>query len=296
MREDDLRESQNIDDRRGDSGGGGLGGLPIGRGGLGIGTIVVLGLLGWALGINPAILINGAQMVAGGDNGTSVQSRPHQTGAPNDRIGIFVSRILGETEDVWSQVLPAQVGRAYEKPVLVLFSRATGSACGTAQTATGPFYCPIDRKVYLDTAFFQDMRRRFGGGGDFAYAYVIAHEVGHHVQNLIGLLQKTQALRRGDQSTANAVSVRTELMADCFAGVWANKMNQRHANIDDTDIQQAIAAATAIGDDRLQKQASGTVVPDSFTHGSSAQRVRWLTTGLRTGNMKACDTFAQREP
>ena len=298
MQEDDLRESQNIDDRRGQGGGGG-GGFPVGAGGLGIGTIVVLGLLSWALGINPAVLINGAQMVAGDNSGyvSEPQQQQRQTGTPSDRTGIFVAKILGETEDVWSQVLPAQTGRAYQRPTLVLFSRATGSACGTAQTATGPFYCPIDRKVYLDTAFFQDMRRRFGGGGDFAYAYVIAHEVGHHVQNLVGILQKAQTLQRsGDRTTANAASVRIELMADCFAGVWANKMNQRHANIDDTDVQQAVSAATAIGDDRIQKQSSGVVVPDSFTHGSSAQRVRWLTAGLRSGDMKACDTFAAGEP
>jgi predicted metalloprotease len=295
MREDDLRESGNIEDRRGEGGGGGF---SIGTGGgLGIGTIVVLGLLSWALGINPAVLINGAQMVAGGNNASVSQGPPRQTGTPNDRIGIFVARILGETEDVWSQVLPAQANRSYQKPVLVLYSGATGSACGMAQTATGPFYCPNDRKVYLDTAFFRDMQRRFGGGGDFAYAYVTAHEVGHHVQNLTGLLSKTQSMRSnaGDRATANAVSVRIELMADCFAGVWANKMNRRHANIDAGDVQQAISAATAIGDDRLQRQSQGVVVPDSFTHGSSAQRVRWLTTGLKSGSMKACDTFAAQQ-
>lgn len=184
------------------------------------------------------------------------------------------------------------------KPTLVLYAGATASACGTAQTATGPFYCPNDRKVYLDTAFFQDMKRRFGGGGDFAYAYVIAHEVGHHVQNLVGVLSKVQAMQSGarDRAAANAVSVRTELMADCFAGVWANKMNQRHANIDNGDVQQAIAAATAIGDDRLEQQSRGVAVPDSFTHGSSAQRVRWLSTGLQSGSVKACDTFAAQQP
>jgi predicted metalloprotease len=221
-----------------------------------------------------------------------------RTGTPNDQVGNFVARILGETEDVWSQVLPEQTSRSYQKPMLVLFLGATGSACGTAQSAMGPFYCPNDRKVYLDTAFFQDMRQRLGGGGDFAYAYVIAHEVGHHVQNLVGLLSKAQAAQAsaGDRATANAVSVRTELMADCFAGVWANKMNQRHANIDDGDVQRAIAAATAIGDDRLERQSRGVVVPDSFTHGSSAQRVRWLTTGLNSGSMKACDTFAVQQP
>lgn len=296
MREDDLRESQNIEDRRGQGGGFGGGGFHVGGGGLGIGTIVVLGLIGWALGINPAVLINGAQMVAGGDTGY-VSRPPQQAGTPNDRAGIFVARILGETEDVWSEVLPAQANRAYDKPRLVLYSGTTASACGTAQAATGPFYCPNDRKVYLDTAFFHDMKLRFGGGGDFAYAYVIAHEIGHHVQNLLGLLPRAQAMQRNasDRATANAISVRTELMADCFAGVWANKMNQRHANIDSSDVQQAVAAATAIGDDRLQRESRGVAVPDSFTHGSSAQRVRWLTTGLKSGSIKACDTFSGSE-
>jgi predicted metalloprotease len=297
MREDDLRESQNVEDRRGEGGGGG-GGFTVGRGGLGIGAIVVLGLLSWALGIDPAVLINGAQMVAGSNDASVEQQPSRQTGTPNDQVGNFVARILGETEDVWSQELPAQANRSYVKPTLVLYAGATASACGTAQTATGPFYCPNDRKVYLDTAFFQDMKRRFGGGGDFAYAYVIAHEVGHHVQNLVGVLSKVQAMQSGarDRAAANAVSVRTELMADCFAGVWANKMNQRHANIDNGDVQQAIAAATAIGDDRLEQQSRGVAVPDSFTHGSSAQRVRWLSTGLQSGSVKACDTFAAQQP
>jgi uncharacterized protein len=297
MREDDLRESQNVEDRRGEGGVGG-GGFTVGRGGLGIGAIVVLGLLSWALGIDPAVLINGAQMVAGSNDASVEQQPSRQTGTPNDQVGNFVARILGETEDVWSQELPAQANLSYVKPTLVLYAGATASACGTAQTATGPFYCPNDRKVYLDTAFFQDMKRRFGGGGDFAYAYVIAHEVGHHVQNLVGVLSKVQAMQSGarDRAAANAVSVRTELMADCFAGVWANKMNQRHANIDNGDVQQAIAAATAIGDDRLEQQSRGVAVPDSFTHGSSAQRVRWLSTGLQSGSVKACDTFAAQQP
>jgi predicted metalloprotease len=195
-------------------------------------------------------------------------------------------------------VLPEQTGRAYQKLTLVLFSGATGSACGTARSAMGPFYCPNDRNVYLDTLFFQDMQRRLGGGGNFAYAYVISHEIGHHVQNLLGILPKVQAMERNapDQASANAVSVRTELMADCFAGLWANRMNQRHANIDDNDVRQAINTASAIGDDRLQKQSRGAAVPDSFTHGSAAQRVRWLTIGLRGGDLKACDTFAAQEP
>lgn len=294
MRDDDLRASSNIDDRRGQGGGG----FPGGRGGLGIGTILVLTLLGWIFGINPAVLINGAQMVTGGGGSSVSQQSSGQAGAPDDKQGVFVAKVLGETEDVWSQLLPQQANIAYQKPVLVLFSGATGSACGTARSAMGPFYCPNDRKVYLDTLFFQDMQRRMGGGGDFAYAYVIAHEIGHHVQNLLGILPKVQAMqeRARDDATANAISVRTELMADCFAGLWANKMNQRHANIDDNDVRQAINTASAIGDDRLQRQSRGMAVPDSFTHGSSAQRVRWLTIGLRGGSLKSCDTFAVQEP
>jgi predicted metalloprotease len=293
MREDDLRPSENIEDRRG----GGGGRFTARGGGLGIGAVLVLTLIGWALGINPATLIGGAEMVAGGGNG-AYQSAPARTGTPNDQVGNFVARVLGETEDVWSEVLPAQANRQYEKPILVLFSGATRSGCGTAQSAMGPFYCPLDRKLYLDTSFFQDMQRRFGGGGDFAYAYVISHEVGHHVQNLIGLLPKVQRAQRDapDRATANAISVRVELMADCFAGVWANKMNQRHNNIDENDVREAVRAASAIGDDRLERQSQGYAVPDSFTHGTSQQRVHWLTTGLKTGSMKACDTFQAQTP
>ncbi|HVZ08894.1 KPN_02809 family neutral zinc metallopeptidase [Rhodopila sp.] len=292
MRDDDLRPSDNIEDRRGMGGGFGGGGFRMGRGGLGVGTIIGLGLLGWVLGINPLVLIEGAQMVAGG--GQPQMTAPQgRTGAPVDQTGNFVARVLGETEDVWSEVLPAQTNRPYVPPKLVLFSGATQSACGTAQSATGPFYCPIDRKVYLDTAFFQDMKRRLGGGGDFAYAYVIAHEVGHHVQNLLGILPKVQAAQRAasNRTEANEYSVRTELMADCLAGVWAYWMNRRHANIDESDVRQAVATASAIGDDRLQRAAQGYVVPDSFTHGSAEQRVRWLTTGLKGGSVSACDTF-----
>lgn len=283
MREDDLRASDNIEDRRG------MGGAT--KGGLGIGVIVVLSLIGWATGIDPRLLIGGAQLVTGGGN-PAARTAPQQ-GAPTDQVGGFVARVLGETEDVWSQELPRQTGRRYEKPVLVLFSGITRSDCGVAQSAMGPFYCPLDHKVYLDTSFFEDMRRRLGGGGDFAYAYVIAHEVGHHVQNLIGLLpQVQQAQARADQRQANAISVRTELMADCLAGVWAYHMNQRHQNIDETDVRQAVATASAIGDDRLARQSGrGAVVPDSFTHGSSEQRVRWLTVGLHGGTIEACNTF-----
>jgi predicted metalloprotease len=285
MEEDDLRASSNVEDRRGM-------GFSVGRGGgLGIGAIAILGLIGWALGINPAVLINGAEMVAGSDQQT--QQQVGRTGTPTDPTGNFVARVLGETEDVWSEVLPAQANRAYETPRLVLFSDVTNSGCGTAQSAMGPFYCPLDRRVYLDTAFFQDMERRLGGGGQFAEAYVIAHEIGHHVQNLLGILPKVHEAQRetDDRATANALSVRTELMADCLAGVWANKMNERHHNVDESDVRQAVATATAIGDDRLQRRSQGRVVPDSFTHGSSEQRVQWLMTGLRGGTIAGCNTF-----
>ncbi|MBS0560673.1 MAG: neutral zinc metallopeptidase [Proteobacteria bacterium] len=283
MRDDDLRASSNIDDRRGMSGGA--------KGGLGIGVVLVLTLLGWATGIDPRLLIGGAEMVAGGGQPAQVQQQGRQ-GTPTDATGQFVAKVLGETEDVWTQVLPKQAGRQYQKPVLVLYSGVTRSGCGTAQSAMGPFYCPLDQKLYLDTSFFQDMQRKLGGGGDFAYAYVIAHEVGHHIQNLIGLLPKVQKVQQqSDQRTANQVSVRTELMADCLAGVWAYHMNQRHQNIDDSDVRQAVATASAIGDDRLQQSSGGRVVPDSFTHGSAEQRVQWLTTGLRSGQVQSCDTF-----
>jgi predicted metalloprotease len=284
MEEDDLRASSNIEDRRGF----GMGG--VGAGGLGIGAVLILTLIGWATGINPSVLINGAEEVT--QNRPTQQQQAAPRGAPTDQSGQFVARILGETEDVWSQQLPAETGRQYEKPILVLFSGATASGCGTAQSAMGPFYCPRDRKLYLDTSFFDDMQRRLGGGGDFAYAYVIAHEVGHHVQNLIGLLPKVQAAeRQAEDATANNLSVRTELMADCLAGAWANHMNQRHNNLTEQDIQQAVNTAAAIGDDRLSRAAGRAAVPDSFTHGSSAQRVRWLTAGLRTGTIAGCNTF-----
>ena len=283
MQEDDLRESSNIEDRRGMSG--------ATTGGLGIGAIVVLSLIGWATGIDPRMLIGGAEMVTGANVPT--QQASVAPGTPKDQIGTFVARVLGETEDVWTAILPAQANRQYEKPILVLFNGVTQSGCGTAQSAMGPFYCPIDHKLYLDTSFFQDMQRKLGGGGDFAYAYVIAHEVGHHVQNLIGLLPKVQqAEAQTDKRGANALSVKTELMADCLAGVWAYQMNQRHHNIGDDDVRQAVATATAIGDDRLQQQAGrSAVVPDSFTHGSSEQRVQWLSTGLHGGSVQACNTF-----
>jgi uncharacterized protein len=286
MQDDDLRASTNIEDRRGMRG--------MATGGLGIGAVVVLTLIGWATGIDPRALIGGAEMLSGGGQ-VATQPATGRQGAPTDQIGTFVARVLGETEDVWSQVLPRQTNHSYQKPRLVLYSGLTSSGCGAARSAMGPFYCPNDQVLYLDTSFFQDMRRHLGGGGSFAYAYVIGHEVGHHVQNLLGILPKVQdAERRVDQRGANRLSVKAELMADCLAGVWAYHMNQRHQNIDESDVERAVATASAIGDDRLAQQANrGTAVPDSFTHGSSEQRTHWLLTGLRSGTVRSCDTFAR---
>jgi predicted metalloprotease len=291
MRIEDLRTSDNIEDRRG-----GGPSFPGGGGGLGLGTVVVLGLLGWALGIDPRILIGGAEMA------TQMRPPPQhaqpagKVGAPTDDIGQFVAKILGETEDVWGKVLKQEMGRDYVRPKLVLFSGATNSACGFAQSAMGPFYCPTDQRIYLDTSFFRDMQRKLGGGGDFAYAYVIAHEVGHHVENVLGILPRVQQAQRraSSQAEANALSVRVELMADCLAGVWAKAMNERHRNITEQDVRQALNTASAIGDDRLQKESRGYAVPDSFTHGSSEQRMRWFMTGMKGGSVRGCNTFNQQ--
>jgi predicted metalloprotease len=292
MRWEDYGTSANVEDRRG--GGGGMG-LPGGVGGLGIGGMIVLTLIGWALGIDPSVLIGGAEMATRGgreDSGYSRQAPQRQTGAPSDQQGRFASSILKSTEDVWSQVLPNQTGREYPATTMVLYTGGTRSGCGGAQSSMGPFYCPLDKKVYLDVAFFREMEQRFRAGGEFANAYVIAHEVGHHVQNVLGILPKVQQRQREvDKAGANQLSVRVELMADCLSGVWAMNSNERYKDLTQSDVQQAIAAATAIGDDRLQKQSQGYAVPDSFTHGSSEQRVRWFMTGFKSGQVKACDTF-----
>lgn len=295
MRWDDFRRSDNVEDRRGRGGFGGSGGrLPGGRGGLGIGGLIVVGLIAWATGINPAVLIGGAEILMGGkDSGYSQQQATPQSkqGAPSDQIGQFAAAVLAQTEDVWTDIFKAQ-GATYRDPGMVLFSGVTSSACGTAQSAMGPFYCPVDQKVYLDTSFFQEMKQRFRAPGDFAAAYVIAHEVGHHVENQIGLLAKVQAeQRRVSRSEANALSVRVELMADCLAGVWAHHADAQWQILEKGDIEEALNAASAIGDDTLQKQSQGYVVRDSFTHGSSAQRVKWFRTGLDTGSMNKCNTF-----
>jgi len=206
-------------------------------------------------------------------------------------MGRFVSAVLAQNEDVWSKILPQQANTRYQPPRLVLFSGVDRSGCGTAQSAMGPFYCPVDKKVYLDTSFFQEMQRKLGGGGDFAYAYVVGHEVGHHIQNLLGILPKANQLReRSSERDANAISVRIELQADCFAGVWAHNI-QAMGRLDQGDIEEALRSAAAIGDDKLQQASRGVVVPDSFTHGSSAQRTRWFNVGFQSGSMQRCDTF-----
>jgi predicted metalloprotease len=243
-------------------------------------------------------------MLNGGGSGQIQQQRPQQaenavpsrtTGAPSDQIGQFVAAILAQTEDVWSDILPAQKGIKYIPPKLVLFNGATNSGCGGARAAMGPFYCPNDKKVYLDTSFFRDMKVKYGGGGDFAYAYVIAHEIGHHIQDQLGILSKVQAAEQsaGSKARSNAVSVRTELQADCLAGVWAFNANAKYHVLQAGDVEKAIATAQAIGDDRLETAAQGYAVPDSFTHGTAEQRTKWLKTGLNSGQIDSCNTFAQ---
>ena len=299
MRVDELPRSDKIEDRRGSGTG-----LPMGRaGGLGIGTVVILGLIGWALGIDPRVLIGGAEILSGGGGTQQEQSAPTDAQAgSSDQMHEFVSAVLGSTEVQWKEIF-AQGGKNYSAPTLVMFSGATRSACGLAQSAMGPFYCPNDQKVYLDTAFFQDLERRFRGcdvgskSCQFSQAYVIAHEVGHHVQNLLGVLPKVQAAQGGmDKVEANQLQVRVELQADCLAGVWANHAEEQWRFIEPGDVEAAMQTASAIGDDRLQRQSQGYVVPDAFTHGTSEQRTRWFMTGLKSGQIEGCDTFKATGP
>jgi len=304
MRLDDVPESQNIEDRRGDGPGGGGGGfgLPIGGGGLGIGTLIVLGIVAYAFGIDPRVLICGAEVFFGnvGRPQQQQQSQPSgKVGRPSDEMGKFVAQVLGTTEVEWKKIFEAS-GQRYRNPTLVMFNGTTrADACGLAQSAMGPFYCPSDQKIYLDTSFFRDLERRFKGcdagspSCKFAQAYVIAHEVGHHVQNQLGILPKVQQQQRGlSKAEANALQVKVELQADCLAGVWANHSQDDWKNlIEPGDVEAALQTAAAIGDDRLQKQAQGYAVPDSFTHGSSEQRQRWFSNGYKQGTIAACNTF-----
>ncbi|WP_079434270.1 neutral zinc metallopeptidase [Zoogloea sp. LCSB751] len=280
MRLDDSRESDNIEDRRG---GGGGGGMPLG--GIGVGT-VVLALVAMYFGVDPRVVLNQASHVSA-PAPSATQHRP----PANDAETKFVRKVLAETEDTWQKIF-RQAGKQYEDPTLVLFTDVTPTACGTGQAAMGPFYCPADHKVYIDLGFYQELKTRFRAPGDFAQAYVIAHEVGHHVQNLLGVSAKVQAARtRAGEREANALSVRLELQADCLAGVWAKNADSARHILDQGDLEEALQAATAIGDDTLQKQAKGYAVPDSFTHGSSEQRVRWFKRGMASGQVKDCNTF-----
>lgn len=284
------RRSDNVEDAGQGSGGGpSFGG---GRG-LGIGGIIILAILGMVFYKDPTALLGDGGPGAAPQQQTQQAEQRTQAPAANDPQVDFVRAILGETEDTWGEIFAAN-GQKYERPKLVLFRGGVRTACGSASSAVGPFYCPGDHKVYLDLGFFQEMQQRFHAAGDFARAYVIAHEVGHHVQNLVGVFDKVNDARQHGARLegASGLSVRQELQADCFAGVWANKSNQRQQWLQPGDVESAINAATAIGDDALQEQAQGRVVPDSFTHGTSAQRVHWFKTGLETGDVGKCNTFS----
>jgi len=282
MRLDDETASTHIEDRRGRR-------LPVRAGGIGVGTILLALAASYFFGIDPGTVIGVAQQfdTAGSRNAPRAGPPPAA-----DEQSQFLAKVLGSTERTWTDVFE-QGGSRYREPTLVLFEGGTRTACGTGDSAMGPFYCPGDQQIYLDVSFFRDLAARFGAPGDFAQAYVVAHEVGHHVQNLLGVSDKVQAARQNARSEAeaNALSVRLELQADCFAGVWAARAHESRRILEAGDVEEALTAATAIGDDRLQRQARGRVVPDSFTHGSSAQRVRWFRRGLEVGDVKACNTF-----
>ncbi|MGB4064938.1 MAG: neutral zinc metallopeptidase [Azonexus sp.] len=284
MRMDDQRESDNLEDRRGSGGG-----LRLGGGRMGLGTIAIALVASYFLGINPLTVLN---MLSGGGMPAIEQSTPAAHRPPaDDQMAKFVSKVLASTEDTWNEVFRAN-GRQYQEPKLVLFTGATPTACGTGQSAMGPFYCPGDQKVYIDLAFYRDLKDRFKAPGEFAQAYVIAHEVGHHVQNLLGIADKVhQTKQRVSEREANALSVRMELQADCLAGVWGKRTDTMKNVLEPGDLEAALTAASAIGDDRLQQQSQGRIVPESFTHGSSEQRVRWFRKGFETGDMNQCNTF-----
>ena len=315
---DEDRESKNVEDRRGQGGGspfpGGRGGIqiPIGGGGFSFTTLLILGALMLFMGINPLDILLGPQGGGGQINmpqlprterpvtnerskvdipGLPGETREAKGPAGEDEMKMFIGRVLADTEDVWHGVFKG-FGQKYEEPPLVLFSGYTQTACGAGQAAMGPFYCPLDRKVYIDLAFYDQMKRQFNVSGDFAQAYVVAHEVGHHVQTILGIAEKVQELKsRSDERTANKIQVRMELQADCLAGVWANLNHQMKSRLQEGDIEEALNAATQIGDDMIQKKTTGRIVPDAFTHGTAEQRRRWFTTGLKTGKMETCDTF-----
>ncbi len=280
--------SDDIEDRR-DQGGGGFGGGGFGVGGLGIGGIIVVGLLSLLFRQNLFTLFSGE-----GGGTRQVQTVPDRQRDAREQPQVeFVKFVLNDVQKTWDHTLPEEAHRAYRHAILVLFRDATYSGCGTAREAVGPFYCPADEKVYLDLGFFDELRNRFGAPGEFAQAYVIAHEIGHHVQKLLGIESQVRRLQQARPDAANPLSVRLELQADCFAGVWANTTAQRKI-IDESDVQSGLGAAAAVGDDRLQKMATGRVSPESFTHGTSAQRTAWFTRGFKSGDISSCDTFQRR--
>jgi predicted metalloprotease len=312
------RESSNIEDRRGQDGGGGGGfqfpggglQIPIGRGGFSITTLLIIGAVMLFFGINPLDVLLGPnsqiQMPQLPQTERPERSPSNIPGLPgsgqttangDDSEKAFIGKVLADTEDVWTSVFKS-FGRNYPDPKMVIYNGYTRTACGQGQTAMGPFYCPIDQKVYIDLAFYDELKRRFNVAGDFAQAYVVAHEVGHHVQKQLGILDKVESLkqRAGDEAEANQIQVRTELQADCLAGVWANLNDQMKKRLQPGDVEQALNAATQIGDDMIQKKMTGRVVPDAFTHGTAAQRVRWFKNGLDSGRMDACDTFNTASP
>lgn len=281
MRLDDERESSNVEDRRGSGGG-----FPIGGKGIGIGTIVIA-LVAMYFGVDPSVVLNLSQ---GLQQNAPIKAQPIPA---DDPMAKFVAKVLASTEDTWGKIF-AESGHQYPAPKLVLFSGQTPTACGSGQAASGPFYCPGDQKVYIDLSFYQEMKTRFHAPGDFAQAYVIAHEVGHHIQNLMGTSDKVQQARQNahSEAQANQYSVRLELQADCYAGVWAMRADGANRILEQGDVEEAMTAAAAIGDDALQKQAQGYAIPDSFTHGTSRQRTHWFNQGLSTGDVKQCNTFS----
>jgi predicted metalloprotease len=311
----DDRESSNIEDRRGQGGGfqfpGGNGiQIPIGRGGFSITTLLIIGAVMLLFGINPLDVLLGPnsqiqmpqlpQTERPQRSPTDIPGLPgsqSKTADNDDAEKAFIGKVLADTEDVWTSVFKS-FGRTYPDPKMVIYNGWTRTACGQGQTAMGPFYCPLDQKVYIDLAFYDELKRRFNVAGDFAQAYVVAHEVGHHVQKQLGILDKVEELkqRAGDEAMANQIQVRTELQADCLAGVWANLNDQMKKRLQPGDVEEALNAASQIGDDMIQKRTTGRVVPDAFTHGTAAQRVRWFKAGLDSGRMDACDTFNTANP
>ena len=297
MRLDGERESSNVEDMRsgGGGGGGGGGGFRMGGGrGIGLGPVAIALVAGWIFGINPLTILGALGGGGGMVEPAPQQQAPAQPASSDEPMVRFVKQVLGSTEDVWA-VQFQQAGSTYQAPKLALFRGSVPTACGQGQSAMGPFYCPGDHKVYLDLGFYEVMKSRLGAPGDFAQAYVIAHEVGHHVQNLMGITSKVDSMRgRVSEAQGNALSVRLELQADCFAGVWAHHADATRQILEQGDVEEALNAASQIGDDALQRKSQGTVVPESFTHGTSAQRVAWFKRGLQTGSVQQCNTFEAR--